>query len=217
MDNSSRFARGMGRQQFHASAAPLTFSAQLIEHQLSPGEVKEASFTIYSQNEEGLEGEISSSQAFVRPVTRTFSGNAEEITYKVSAAAFDDGDTAEGFFRIISSQGEYTLPYQITVRQKELTSPIGIIENLNHFVSLARTNWKQRFSLLNQRLATVSYRDEPGLYSRLCSERALASVKIYSADRWAYIKELEKNRRNQPMLQSEFAQITELNKKPTFC
>lgn len=81
----------------------------------------------------------------------------------------------------------------------------------------ARTNWKQRFSLLNQRLATVSYRDEPGLYSRLCSERALASVKIYSADRWAYIKELEKNRRNQPMLQSEFAQITELNKKPTFC
>ncbi|MBO5998662.1 MAG: hypothetical protein J6P87_03120 [Lachnospiraceae bacterium] len=147
MDNSSRFARGMGRQQFHASAAPLTFSAQLIEHQLSPGEVKEASFTIYSQNEEGLEGEVSSSQAFVRPVTRTFSGNAEEITYKVSAAAFDDGDIAEGFFRIISSQGEYTLPYQITVKQKELTSPIGVIENLNHFVSLARTNWKQACAL----------------------------------------------------------------------
>lgn len=80
----------------------------------------------------------------------------------------------------------------------------------------AKTNWNQRFSLLTKRLASVSYKDEPGLYSRLCSERALASVKIYSAERWAYIKELEKNRRTQPMLQSEFAKVTELNKKPTF-
>lgn len=83
----------------------------------------------------------------------------------------------------------------------------------------AKTNWKQRFAFLTQRLSHVSYKDEPSLYSRLCSERALASVKIYSAERWAYVKELERNRpqgKPSQMLVSDFAQVTELNKKPTF-
>ena len=147
MDGSMRFARGMAGQQFHAAAVPLTFSSQLIELTLEPGEVREASFTIFSQSNEGLEGEVTSSRSFVRPVTHTFSGNAEEITYKVSAAAFDDGDRAEGFFRILSNQGEYTLPYHITVKRGQITSTIGTVENLGHFVSLARTNWKQACAL----------------------------------------------------------------------
>lgn len=84
-----------------------------------------------------------------------------------------------------------------------------------------KTNWRRRFSLLTKRLSTVSYIEEPSLYSRLCSERALASVKIYAADRWTYIREMERRMRNlpqykPPMLQSEFPQVTELNKKTTF-
>jgi DNA-binding XRE family transcriptional regulator len=85
----------------------------------------------------------------------------------------------------------------------------------------AKTNWKQRYALLTRRLATVSYKDEPVLFSRLCSERALASVKLYSAERWTYIREMERRMRNMPqykppMLASEFARVTELNRKPNF-
>ena len=77
------------------------------------------------------------------------------------------------------------------------------------------TNWKKRFASIVGRLNSMSYREEPEKYGRLCSELANASVKLYAVRRRAFVMEYEKQMYHKRCLvPSEFAQVTQLSKKP---
>ena len=142
-----RELRKMSGEKFHANAEPLKFSTASVNKVIAPGQVYEGSFTIYGNSGDVITGFVGSSRLCMKVLTEEFSGSKEIINYRFDGTPFTDGDTIEGVFRIISSHGEYTLPYSIKVLRAALSSSLGSVRNLSHFTNLARTDWKDAVRL----------------------------------------------------------------------
>lgn len=74
---------------------------------------------------------------------KKFKGEDLKLSYVFDSTGMEEGDTVKGDFILITSIGEYSLPFEVTVLGEEITSSIGEIRNLFHFVNLARTDWKE--------------------------------------------------------------------------
>lgn len=142
-DAVKRILEGNFNNDIHA----LDFSSPVIELTLREGEDYEGSFTIFGQENELTEGSVSSSRLRMQCMTDQFSGPQEEILYYFDASGMTEGETLRGEFRVISNQGEYYVPYIVTIASDSLESGIGKIKNLFHFANLARTNWEEAVSL----------------------------------------------------------------------
>ena len=125
----------------------LDFSSPVIELSLNEGENYEGSFTIFGPDNEVTEGTLSSTRLRMQCLVREFSGPKEEIPYFFDSSGMTEGETLKGEFRIISNQGDYYIPYSVTIVSGTLESELGNIRNLFHFANLARTNWDEAVSL----------------------------------------------------------------------
>lgn len=132
---------------FNKDNHSLDFSNPVIELALREGENYEGSFTIYGHENELTEGTVSSSRVRMKCLTREFSGPEEEVLYYFDASGMTEGEVLRGEFRIISNQGEYFVPYIVTIVSGTLESGLGNIKNLFHFANLARTNWDEAVNL----------------------------------------------------------------------
>lgn len=132
---------------FNNDVRSLDFSSPVIELTLREGEDYEGSFTIFGPENQLTEGTVSSSRLKMQCLTSRFSGSKEEIGYRFDAEGMTEGSQLKGEFRIISNQGEYYIPYTVTIVEGELESGLGNIRNLFHFANLARTNWDEAVNL----------------------------------------------------------------------
>lgn len=132
---------------FNKDIRSLDFSDPVIELCLHEGESFEGSFTVFGPENEVTEGEVSSTRLRMKCLVNRFSGPREEIPYYFDASGMTEGDTLKGEFRIISNQGEYYVPYDVSIVSGTLESEIGSIKNLFHFANLARSNWEEAVSL----------------------------------------------------------------------
>lgn len=137
----------MADEQFHTIEKPLRFSTEKLQLRVKPGEVREGSFMIYGDAQCGVNGFVSSSRLAMTLVTETFSGAQDAIGYRFDARAFESGDVVEGYFRIVSNQGEYSLPFNVEIRQPSLRSSNGVVKNLFHFSNLAKASWHEAVEL----------------------------------------------------------------------
>lgn len=136
---------------FNNDVRSLDFSSPVIELTLQENEDYEGSFTIFGPENQLTEGIVSSSRLKMQCLTDRFSGNTEEIGYRFDAEGMTEGDQLKGEFRIISNQGEYYIPYTVTIVEGKLESGLGNIKNLFHFANLARTNWDEAVNLFYSR------------------------------------------------------------------
>lgn len=134
-------------ENFNNDLHSLDFSSPVIELSLNEGENYEGSFTIFGPDNEVTEGTLSSTRLRMQCLVREFSGPKEEIPYFFDSSGMTEGETLKGEFRIISNQGEYYIPYSVTIVSGTLESELGNIRNLFHFANLARTNWDEAVSL----------------------------------------------------------------------
>ncbi len=132
---------------FNKDTRSLDFSSPVIELALQEKEDYEGSFTIYGPENQVTEGIVSSSRLKMQCLTSRFSGNEEEIGYRFDTSGMEEGDQLKGEFRIISNQGEYYIPYTVTIVEGKLESGLGNIKNLFHFANLARTAWDEAVNL----------------------------------------------------------------------
>lgn len=171
MFSSQSFSERMSGDAFHIKYEPLTFSEDHIDLTLTPGEVLEGSFQITAPEGRAAEGFVSSSRACVQCLTETFSGASDTVMYRADASAFSAGDELDGCFRIISNNGEYALPYHISVQQGALQSSIGPVPTLSYFANLAKANWHEAVQLFYsegfQNIFTEQEEKERGLYDGL--------------------------------------------------
>lgn len=112
-----------------------------------PMETVEGSFTIYGPEKAPVYGSVSSTDIRMEVLTGEFSGSPFEISYRFNSNGMSSGDVLKGDFRIISNQGEYVLPFVVTVRVEHMSSSLGGIRNLFHFANLAKTNWNEALDL----------------------------------------------------------------------
>ncbi len=137
--------------KYYYAERNLDFSTSRVELSLSAGEIVEGSFTIFGPEGRPLLGEVSSTDLRMKVVTREFSGTPYEVSYTFNAQGLSKGDVLQGDFRIISNQGEYFLPFVVTVRLDHIASSLGDIRNLFHFANLAKTDWKEAVDLFYSR------------------------------------------------------------------
>ena len=133
----------MGKEKFHAPKGSLSFSTELVSLTLHPGEKQEGSFTVYAHASDSVSGFVLSSSLAMKCLTPEFSGTKEVISFEFDASAYQTGNTVEGYFCILSNEGEYQLPFQVKVMPVLVQSSLGPVRNLFHFTNLAKTNWKE--------------------------------------------------------------------------
>ncbi len=103
----------------------------------------EGCFVIMGEDGISLMGAVLSSDVRMHCLLPHFTGNPVEIPYRFDSRGLDEGDLIRGEFKVISSQGEYTLPWQIRIVPKIFESSLGPMKNLFHFANLARTSWQE--------------------------------------------------------------------------
>ncbi|MBR1931711.1 MAG: hypothetical protein IJ833_09640 [Lachnospiraceae bacterium] len=125
----------------------LDFSCAKLELTLAAGESREGTFRIFSAPERPTNGYITTSDARMECLTPEFVGSDEEIAFCFHGEHMEEGDVLKGVFNVISNQGEYYLPFLVTVEHTALQSSLGDIKNLFHFANLAKSNWQEAVSL----------------------------------------------------------------------
>lgn len=133
--------------KFNFYRGSLDFSCTSIELSLHTDEVVEGFFKIYGPVGCTTEGYVVSSDLRMECVTKEFGGSEEEIHYRFNAYGMEAGEEVKGSFNIISNQGEYSLPFSVSVTAGEMDSSLGNIKNLFHFTNLARSNWEEAVNL----------------------------------------------------------------------
>lgn len=125
----------------------LDFSCAKIEIFLRPGEDAEGAFRILGDSGRLVEGHVLTTDGRMECLTPDFIGTGETISYYFHADGMDVGDVHKGEFTVISNQGEYSLPYVVSVEMAQIESSMGHIKNLFHFANLAKTNLDEALTL----------------------------------------------------------------------
>lgn len=133
--------------KFDYENGSLEFSCTKIELNIRKGEQYEGSFHIYGQEGLFTDGTVFSSDWRMECLMGEFTGVSEEIPFRFHGENLEEGDVVKGTFDIVSNQGEYYLPFVVSVEYAVPDSTIGGIKNLFHFANLAKSNWKEAVKL----------------------------------------------------------------------
>ena len=137
----------MAGEKFHIIRGPLTFSESRIEISVHPGEIRKGTFLIYGARGVNVAGFVSSSCISMQCLTTEFSGSSDEIVWVFDAHGYEAGNVENGYFRIISNQGEYKLPFTVTVANASLGTRDGDVSDLVLFANLAKQDWDEALRL----------------------------------------------------------------------
>lgn len=147
---------------------------------------------IYGPAGRMTEGEVVSSDLRMECITRRFSGLQDEIFYRFDAHGMEPGEEARGAFHIISNQGEYYIPFFVSVVPKTIDSSLGNIKNLFHFTNLAKSNWEEAVSLFySGRLDSVFTGNDRQHYA---AYRGLSAVRDNEHNVEEFLLEINKKR-----------------------
>ncbi len=133
--------------KFNAGGGFLEFSCPRVELTLNVGAAAEGSFMLFGREGCEVEGYVVSTDLRMECLTKSFDGNQGEIRYRFDAGSLEAGEEVKGAFNIISNQGEYYIPFAVTIREELVTSDMGGIRNLFHFTNLAKSNWDEAVRL----------------------------------------------------------------------
>ena len=121
----------------------LDFSCTSLELVIKKGENCEGSFRIKVPSGQYTTGRITSSDVRMEILRPEFVGTEEEIPYLFHGGQLKAGENVSGQIYVVSNQGEYELPFTVTVEPGFPMSSAGLIRNLSQFANLARDNWEE--------------------------------------------------------------------------
>lgn len=132
---------------FEYENGSLDFSCAKLELALPKGSVYEGSFHITATSDGFAEGTVTVSDIRMECLTPEFAGNDVEILFCFHGENMEEGDVLKGTFSVVSNQGEYYLPFVVTIEHEVLNSSVGVIKNLFHFTNLAKSDWQEAVKL----------------------------------------------------------------------
>lgn len=125
----------------------LDFSCAKIELTLQKGMLYDGSFIINAGAGRLVNGFVYSSDYRMECLTPEFTGSRVEIAFCFHGENMEEGDVVKGSFWVVSNQGEYYLPFVVSIEHTVPMSSIGAIKNLFHFANLAKSNWQEAVKL----------------------------------------------------------------------
>lgn len=133
--------------RFDEVRGTLIFSESKVEIELNMGENATGSFDIEEQNGYVMEGYVYSSNIRMKIDNPRIEGNLATVNYSFDSTGMHVGDVLKGNFFIVTSRGEFVLPFVVMMVRSSLVSSLGTIKNLFHFTNLAKSNWEEAVEL----------------------------------------------------------------------
>ncbi len=156
--------------RFDYDSGSLSFSQGKIEISMASDRIVEGSFRIDADPSHLTEGFVLSSDLRMECMSNHFSGTVNEIGFRFNSKGLEEGDVLKGNFVIISSQGEYLLPFAVMIVPPVLESSVGDIRNLFHFANLAKNNWAEAVRMFYDPAFRRVFRDDDAIYESLYTE-----------------------------------------------
>lgn len=142
-----RKAEQIKNGRFEYAIPRLILSQEKIHVQLKSGETSQGELYFGAENESKIKGYVNTSNRRCIPSVEKFSGTAIQIAYGIDAGGMKPGEVCEGVLTLVTSIGEYTIPFIIEAEREEVKASIGMVNDLQSFVKLAESNYREAFRL----------------------------------------------------------------------
>ena len=133
--------------KFNGGNGSLDFSCPRVDISLHADTVTEDFFTVYGPEGQMTEGYVVSTDLRMECMTQSFGGSQDEIHYRFDSHGMEAGEEVKGAFNVISNQGEFYLPFSVSITPKTVVSSLGDVKNVFHFTNLAKSNWEEAVKL----------------------------------------------------------------------
>jgi len=128
---------------FEYDTDKLLFDVQSVEAKFSASELYEGTIHCNSESGSSINGLITSTSMRLELKTREFDSEEFDIEYVFDPTGLEAGDEATGDIQIISSAGEYYIPFEFTILSTAKDSKVSGVRNLFHFTNLAQTDFAE--------------------------------------------------------------------------
>ncbi|MBR2186389.1 MAG: hypothetical protein IJ857_03525 [Lachnospiraceae bacterium] len=125
----------------------LSFPEEKLELTVFPNEDTEGVFHVHSERKGSIDGMIVSSESRMECDNVKVENDRSEVHFTFRGKGLSEGTVVKGDIAIISEEGEYRLPFSVSVVMKYPESSQGMIKNLFHFTNLARNHFDEAVNL----------------------------------------------------------------------
>lgn len=121
----------------------LEFDVVRVSIEAEANTVFQGNFDVRILSPQGAQGYVYTTDMRMQTSNQKFKGCNLTVPFLYNTTGMEPGDEAYGEFNLVTSIGEFSLPYEVMIKGKMLKGELGEIRNLFHFANLARVNWKQ--------------------------------------------------------------------------
>ena len=122
-------------------------SENRIAVELEQGESTYGEIAINGKHGMSVKGIVFSTDNHIEFENNQFNGINNKVKYVVSSKNMYEGQVISGTISVITTAGDYAIPFGITVKKQVITSSIGEITALTDFVKLVRVSYDEALLL----------------------------------------------------------------------
>lgn len=141
--------------KFRYEEPPLLFSRERLEIVLEAGQAVRGELYLGTEDNEKLQGYVTSSNRRFVPGNSRFSGTTVCIPYGADGVGMEPGDSCTGWLCVTSSVGEYKLPFEIRAQKGEFRNAGEEIKNMETFREIAKRDFREAYRLFTDKCFPV--------------------------------------------------------------
>ena len=137
--------------KFRYEQPQLLFSKEKIIIPLEAGQAVRGELYLGTEDNEKIQGYITSSNRRFVPGSSRFSGTTVCLPYGADGTGMQPGDRCAGWLCITSTVGEYKIPFEIEARKDQVRSSQGEIRDMEAFREIARRDFREAYRLFTDK------------------------------------------------------------------
>jgi hypothetical protein len=127
--------------------ADAEISENRIAVELEQGELYHGEIMIKGKNGMSVKGVVFSTDSHVYFENNQFNGINNTLKYTVSGKNMFEGQVIGGTISVVTTAGDYAIPFAVTIKKKVINSSIGKITDLEGFVKLVKISYDEALIL----------------------------------------------------------------------
>lgn len=141
-------------------------SENQISAELQMGQSKKGEIHITGKNSLPVKGIVYSTDCHVTFENNQFNGVNNTVYYEINSDNLYEGQILSGTISIITTAGDYAIPFGITMKKTEIESTIGTISDLSDFVKLVQNSYDEALILfLSKTFKSYFLKDDSFAYT----------------------------------------------------
>ena len=141
--------------KFRYEQPRLLFSKEKLSITLEAGETVRGELYLGTEDNEKIQGYITSSSRRLVPGNGKFSGTTICLPYGADGTGMNPGDQCTGWLCVTSNIGEYKIPFLIEAKKEQILSSEGEIKDMEAFREIARRDFREAYRLFTDKYFPV--------------------------------------------------------------